>query len=185
MPKKKHQFIIFVESSNINFLESKINDIATHCGVEVSVLVRNNKNEQTAIEIANHGDIAGKEWRDYNQDKYLLVTAPRSSWVDDDVYLFHMSLAKILNCDFETLVGYKPYKGARIEKGQHIWREYCISHSSKNSSFRPTLPTRLSDPIYPIFNFLNKNGLKISATSIAMNSQHFPISPTNESLGEP
>jgi len=126
--KDKHQYVVFANDNDLESIERNIKILSNCLGMndDVTLGVTNNKNSQTEVILRNHGNIAGPDWDKYNENKCLLITIKRDFNTNDLNYYFHLTLARILNAHYDTLVGYKPYKGARDFSELRVWKEACV-----------------------------------------------------------
>jgi hypothetical protein len=161
--KEKHQYIVFASDEDLKYIEINVSKLATTLGMEkdVDLSLMHNKNNQTKAMFKNHGSIAGPSWRNYNENKFLLITIKRDFLNDDRNYFFHLTLARLLNAHTESLVGYKPYKGAKPDLSERVWKESCIVPDRKKSIYVPTLPKSVSEPTLPLKMFLRSRGLAL------------------------
>lgn len=161
--KESHQYVVFASNDSLNYIERNLRILSDALGMEhdVNLSRMHNTNNQTQTMFDNHGDIAGPSWRDYNKEQFLLITIKRGFLEDDQNYYFHLTMARLLNAHTETLVGYKPYKGAKPDLSQRIWKESCIVPNKAKPSYVPTLPKSVSEPTEPLKMFLKSKGLTL------------------------
>lgn len=161
--KERHQYVVFAKDEDLKYVEDKVEKLSKALWMEndVDISLMNNTNKQTQVMFQNHGNIAGPSWREYNEKKFLLITIKRDFQKSDCNYFFHLTMAKLLNAHVETLVGYKPYRGAKPNLTERIWRETCIVPQKTKPIYVPTLPKSVSEPTLPLKMFLESRGIDL------------------------
>lgn len=153
----KHQFLIFCKENQFEKLNKALKDYKKHLNISDADLTiqtfRVNKAERSSLRtIENEGSIAGSDWRQFNEEKYIRVVSKVPKGKAGDLYLFHLIMARLNNAYFETLVGYKFRQGIRNDnKEEPFWL-------SDNDEFQ-IIPKHLSEPITYIIDHLAEHGL--------------------------
>jgi hypothetical protein len=119
----------------------------------------NPKDKGSISTIENEGAIAGPNWADYNESKFIRLTIKKPIDKCGSLYIFHLLLAFLLNAHFDTLVGYK-YKGGEPNRDveNSIWtiKKYSNFIAGKGIKFDEyrLLPKHLTEPVKYILDFL-------------------------------
>ena len=151
-----HQFIIFVDDSKFEDIIDKLNILRQCLNLsKKSVLVQpvNCTNEQMRTMLENEGSIAGHDWKDYNDKRYirLILEKPRNK--TGPLYRYHIVMSNLLNSYYQTLVGYKYMAGIHNEKiNEHTWKVYQPSKKQPVS----LVPKHMSEPVLSILNALEQ-----------------------------
>jgi hypothetical protein len=154
---EKHQFIIFCINEQYDKLYENIRTLRKILDFpDNEILIQPfiiNRNEPSSISTSeNEGSIAGPEWRNFNDKKYLRITLPVPTKKKGNIYLFHLALARLLNAHYTSLVGYKYCKGVyNHEPKNPIWRP--------NSSETLIIPKNMSEPINNIIDYFKEFGI--------------------------
>jgi len=154
---EKHQFLIFCITEQYDKLYENIKTIRKLLSFsENEILIQPfiiNQNEPTSIKTSeNEVSIAGSEWKNFNDKKYLRITLPVPKEKKGNIYLFHLVLARLLNAHYTSLVGYKYCKGINNHEPENpIWRPY--------SSETLIIPKNMSEPINSIIEYFNEYGI--------------------------
>lgn len=141
----RHQYIVFAPDPQLVRIKSLLTDVSTALGLsspQVLLQIVNGKSGSAAKQVANLGDIAGPDWRDFNATRCLTITLdrPRSVW-DLPSHLMHVSVAVLLASRGNALVGYKDRLGILNEHPESdVWTEY------RRGEWHRTLPKRLAEP---------------------------------------
>jgi hypothetical protein len=151
-----HQFIIFADDSKIEDIVDKLNILRRCLNLsKKSVLVQpvNCTNEQMKAMLENEGSIAGHDWRDYNDKRYirLILEKPRNK--KGNLYQYHIVMSNLLNSHYQTLVGYKYRSGIHNENvDEHTWGVYQPS----KKQYVSLVPKHVSEPVLSILNALEQ-----------------------------
>lgn len=141
----RHQYIVFAPDPQLVRIKSLLTDVCKALGLsspQVLQQIVNGKSGSAAKQVANLGDIAGPDWRDFNATRCLTITLdrPRSAW-DLPSHLMHVSVAVLLASRGNALVGYKDRLGILNEHPESdVWTEY------RRGEWHRTLPKRLAEP---------------------------------------
>jgi len=167
IPKKirkddKHQFIIFIDDDKYEKLCGCLEYYKSLLGFSGKDLVdvgrpKLNPNDNASIRsFSNEGSIAGADWRDYNENRFIRLTmkCPSNSKEDDNLYLYHLIVARLLNCHFNTLVGYKYCRGLKNDDMENeIWEIDNLFHQCR------IINKQVSEPIKPIIDHFEEIGI--------------------------
>lgn len=149
---QRHQFLVFDEDSSLKRLcrfINKLSDALDYQAYEVMPALVNAKNKQSTLMLERAGEIAGADWRTYNEHQCLRLTLPRPKGPHDlRSHRFHMTLARVLLSHSNALVGYMYANGhinSRPEEA--IWtHKKWIKEESRWEVYR-VLPKRLAEPV--------------------------------------
>lgn len=161
----KHQFIISCKPEDLgklaNYLRSyqeKFNLSNEEAHIDTPKI--NRDNEQSVKMFKNEGSIAGKEWQEYNSDRYIRLTLKVPHMKSGDLYYFHLVVARLLNAHFQTLVGYKYSKGiVNDDIINPIWVTDVYDFEQKEYKQVRILQKQMSEPIQPIIDYLVECGI--------------------------
>lgn len=154
--RDKHQFIIFCKDEDYEKLFLCLNKYKKILGFndEKTIHIHRvqlNENNRTSLRMfKNEGSIAGSDWNEYNDKRYLRVTTDIPFEKSGPLYQYHLVMARLLNTHFQTLVGYKYSKGLNnTEINNPLW-----TSMGKNIA-----PKAMSEPVYPIIEHLKEFGI--------------------------
>ncbi len=156
--EKRHQFVIFAESGRLKKMRRCLEALRTALEMSVGDVVIQpvpRSNPQVATQFENEGSIAGHDWREYNEDEYLRVSLDRPTAADKKNYLFHLTMAKIVNSDHPALVGYKYEKGINnYEAEEPLWTKLKVLPDKSLTTLR-IAPKHVSEPIDSILRVIS------------------------------
>lgn len=157
--KRRHQYVIFVRDGQYDQLLELLTLLRRSLGItgnEVLIQPVPCRNEQMQIMLRNEGSIAGHDWANYNNSRYIRVTLDKPSAKSGPVYQFHLAMARLINSHFETLVGYKYRPGyPNDDPDDPLWR--AAVKDEEGGKFRrvPILPKHVSEPLGSIMAVLD------------------------------
>lgn len=158
--EKRHQYIIFAGSERLEKIRQLLDSLREMLGFsKQKVVIQRNplKNSQMEKQFENEGSIAGHDWRDYNENEYLRVSLDRPIAGDKENYLFHLTMARIVNSVCPALVGYKyepSVDNANVD--EPLWSKNIFLPKSPLWEKRRIAPKHLSEPIDSILNAVRK-----------------------------
>ena len=153
----KHQFIVFCKDERFESLVSTLKRYKKALNLSESdvtiQVVKVNINEPSSLKmISNEGSIAGREWRQFNTNRYIRIVKKIPKDKKGNLYLFHLIMARLNNAHYETLVGYKYRQGLNNEEYDNpIW--------TTTSNKIQVIPKHLSEPIKFVIEHLREHGL--------------------------
>jgi len=158
---KSHQFLIFASDGDLDKLLLWIKRLGQSVGLkegpQYSISRVRSKSEQSETMLINAGEVAGPGWETVNPDQCLRLTVRRPKTIlDTPAYLFHLTLARILLVEIDSLVGYKYMNGILNEStDDDVW--VYSEWVPETRSFRKhrILPKRLSEPHSHIMELLS------------------------------
>lgn len=160
LKERTHQFLVFTSDEGTTKLLTWVKRLGETLGLkdgtQFSVSRVTSKSEQSAKMLSNAGDIVGFGWEKINNTQCLRITVERpSSIYDRAVYFFHLTLAKLLLTELDTLVGYIYMNGILNEHPEEdLWiHQQWASEISQHKQYR-ILPKRLAEPRSHIMKFL-------------------------------
>lgn len=150
--EQRHQFLVFADDATLNKLVGWMNLLAEvlECPKDkVAVSLVNATSKQSSQALENAGQVAGSDWREFNDQQCLRLTLPRAKGPADlQAHRFHMTLARILLSRTDALVGYKYCKGVHNEHPEDdVWVARSWNADSKTHTQHRVLPKRLGEPI--------------------------------------
>jgi hypothetical protein len=155
-----HQFLVFITDKNFEKLHKMVRLLQQVLELSDSDVriqpVRLNPTQASSLKMfENEGSIAGPEWRDYNDHRYLRIVLKRARERRGAVYKFHIALANLLTLHFDCLVGYKIARGEyNAQTDSPVWlRKKWLPQEEKFVTYR-LLPKRVSEPVYRIAKIL-------------------------------
>lgn len=169
---EKHHYVIFVKETYLKRLFDLLKKLKfalklSDKDVIVSQVNLNPKDKGSIAMFNNEGSIAGFNWKEYNQEKYIRIILKRPINKKGLIYQFHLVMTSLLTLHFDALVGYKYDSGVQNSDIENpIW---IVSHWVKNendstSSFSPKYynlcPKHVSEPIFEILRILSGNNQK-------------------------
>jgi len=94
------------------------------------------------------------DWRDYNDSRRIRISLDKPLEKTGVLYKYHLVMARLLNCHFETLVGYKYDLGIKNTKpDEHLW---SVTRKIDGELKQLTLlPKHISEPVSSILGVLN------------------------------
>lgn len=152
----KHQYLVFVPDGQLEKLRELLGKAKAALKLSdrnILVQLHNATNEQARVALENEGSIAGANWRNFNDHRYLRIVVERPTQRTGPGYLFHFILAKLVMGHFDALVGYK-YRPAisNDEPDEPVWRPYLKIGEAVERV--PLLPKQMVQPARLIFNEL-------------------------------
>ncbi|MEB0222909.1 hypothetical protein [Pseudomonas sp. 10S4] len=141
----RHQFIVFAADEHLERVKATLAKVSSALGLQsptVLLGVVNGKSESAAKQVANLGDIAGPDWREFNEHRCLTITLDRPRTPQDEPsHLMHIAIAALLAGKGNALVGYKNRLGIINHRPEEdVWNEY------RRGTWHRTLPKRLAEP---------------------------------------
>lgn len=153
---QRHQYIVFVRDNEFERLHDLLIKLKQALGIvgnEVLIQPVPCKNEQMLSMLQNEGSIAGHDWANYNQSKYIRVSLDRPVQKSGVIYKYHLAMASILNAYFETLVGYKFRSGLyNQEPEEPIWHVWLPDNGTAKKT--PLIQKHVSEPLGSIISVL-------------------------------
>jgi hypothetical protein len=151
--ERTHQFLVFASDEGILKLFAWVKRLGETLGLQdgqqFSVSRVTTKSEQSAKMLRNAGDIVGADWEEINSKQCLRITVERPVSIFDQAgYFFHLTLAKLLLTELDTLVGYKYMNGILNEHPEEdLWiHDKWIPETSSHQRHR-VLPSAWLSPV--------------------------------------
>lgn len=141
----RHQFIVFASDEHLERVKATLAKVSSALGLQsptVLLGVVNGKSESAAKQVANLGDIAGPDWREFHEHRCLTITLDRPKTPQDvSSHLMHIAIAALLAGKGNALVGYKNRLGIiNHHPEEDVWNEY------RRGTWHRILPKRLAQP---------------------------------------
>ncbi|WP_024676119.1 hypothetical protein [Pseudomonas syringae] len=141
----RHQFIVFAADEHLERVKATLAKVSLALGLQsptVLLGIVNGKSASAAKQVANLGDIAGPDWREFNEHRCLMITLDRPRTPQDvPSHLMHIAIAALLAGKGNALVGYKNRLGIINDHPEEdVWNEY------RRGTWHRTLPKRLAEP---------------------------------------
>lgn len=158
---QRHQFLVFDEDNSLKRLCRFINKLSAaleYQAYDVVPALVNAKNKQSTLMLERAGEIAGADWRTYNDHQCLRLTLPRPKGPHDlRSHRFHMTLARALLSHSNALVGYMYANGHTNSRPEEaIWtHKRWIKEESRWEPYR-VLPKRLAEPVSRIMQVVSE-----------------------------
>lgn len=151
----KHQFVIFAVDDEFDDLVRYLEKYKKYLGFEgsneIHISIRVAKSDQMKSEVKNAGSVVGKDWADYNENRYILLTMKFPTSRSGDLYSYHLIVMRLLNAHFNTLVGYKYRTQLKnYDLDNEIWVDRSLL-----GEFKVTRK-QISRPLKPIIEFLRE-----------------------------
>ncbi|OIJ44117.1 hypothetical protein [Massilia timonae] len=149
---KSHQFLVFASDAELERLLAWTKRLAVSVGLresqDFSIAPVRAKSEQSEKMLLNAGEVVGPGWKEINSGQCLRITVRRpKSLLDVPTHLFHLTLAKLLLINTDSLVGYKYQNGIyNDDLGDDVWVHSKWVPETKSYSRRRILPKRLAEP---------------------------------------
>lgn len=165
-PDDQHQFLIFVRDESFDQLRTLLSTLRSALAlsendVRVSPVRLNPSSKESLAMFDNEGSIAGKDWRQYNDNQYLRLAITRPSVKSGPLYKFHLVLAKLLTLHFDALVGYKiGRREHNSDRDNPVWVKR--TWDSETTTYKETklLPKCVSEPVRKIVEIVNSRHLE-------------------------
>lgn len=148
----RHQYIVFAKEDQFDDLLRRLRKLKEKLGFlaeDDSVLIQpvNVTSDQARKMCENEGSIAGHNWRDFNERRYVRVVLGRPREKRGNVYLYHLCMARLINGYYDALVGYKYASSVRNEQPtEPMWRVYYPS----KGDYVALLPKQVGQPVASI-----------------------------------
>lgn len=157
--ENKHQYIIFSKENEFDKLIKLLEGYRDLLQIpkeqiHIDKPTLNKDNPQSLKMFENEGSIAGKEWADYNKNRYIRLTLEVPKGNNYNLYFYHLVIARLLNAHFETLVGYKYSKGVTNNDIDNLY----WSFTSFNKVTR-IIQKQMSEPMQPVIDYLQECGI--------------------------
>lgn len=158
---KSHQFLIFASDAELDKLLRWIKQLGQAVGLkegpQYSISRVRSKSEQSETMLINAGEVVGPGWETVNPDQCLRLTVQRpKSVMDTPAYLFHLTFARFLLVEVDSLVGYKYMNGILNESiGEDVWVHSEWLSELKSYRKHRILPKRLAEPHSQIMELLS------------------------------
>ncbi|EPM43351.1 hypothetical protein [Pseudomonas syringae] len=141
----RHQFIVFAADEHLERVKATLAKVSLALGLQsptVLLGIVNGKSASAAKQVANLGDIAGPDWREFNEHRCLMITLDRPRTPQDvPSHLMHIAIAALLAGKGNALVGYKNRLGIINDHPEEdVWNEY------RRGTWHRTVPKRLAEP---------------------------------------
>lgn len=145
----RHQFVVFAKDSEFDQLLRSLRALKMRLGFPTqdnSVLIQpvNVTSDQARKMCENEGSIAGHNWRDFNEKRYIRVVLDRPRAKRGNVYLYHLLMTRLLNGHSNALVGYKYASSVQnMQPEEPMWHIY---YPTKGNHVR-LLPKQMGQPV--------------------------------------
>lgn len=141
----RHQFIVFAADDHLEQVKATLTKASLALGLQTPAVLMgiiNGKSASAATQVANLGDIAGPDWREFNEDRCLTITLERPRTLQDvPTHLMHIAIAALLAGKGNALVGYKHRRSIINDRPEEdVWNEY------RRGTWHRILPKRLAEP---------------------------------------
>lgn len=141
----RHQFIVFAADEHLERVKATLAKVSSALGLQsptVLLGIVNGKSESAAKQVANLGDIAGPDWREFHEHRCLTITLDRPRTPQDvPSHFMHIAIAALLAGKGNALVGYKNRLGITNHRPEEdVWNEY------RRGTWHRILPKRLAEP---------------------------------------
>jgi hypothetical protein len=157
--EKRHQFLIFAKNERLNKIRKCLESLRSSLElspVDVVIQPVPRKNSQVAVQFENEGSIAGHDWRSYNEDDYLRITLDRPNSGDRSLFFFHLTMARLVNSNYPSLVGYKYEKSVHNDSPDNpLWTRPVVAPDRSIIQVR-IAPKHVSEPIDSILKIIRE-----------------------------
>jgi hypothetical protein len=156
-----HEFIIFVRDDDFEHLLRHLDDLKRCLSLnDKKVLVRpynRMMREDEAMEktLGSVGLLAGPNWRDYNERRFIRVICAVPSDKRGRGYIFHLVMASLLNAYYDVLSGYRFNRELQVDRssGPPVW---C---KREEGTLTPLHPVHLAEPLRPLMGSIGRRPL--------------------------
>lgn len=148
----RHQFVVFAADEHMERIKKILTEVSSALQLSTPHLqIVNGKSESALKQVANLGNIAGPDWREFNERKCLTITLDRPrSPADVPSHLMHIATATLLASRGNALVGYKDRLGIVNEDPESdVWTAY------RRGEWHRTVPKRLAEPFQRYLRVIN------------------------------
>jgi hypothetical protein len=155
----RHQYIIFVKDEQFDDLLRWLNNLKQCLSLynnEVLIQPQPCTNAQTLKIMENEGSIAGHDWRDYNEKRYIRVSLDKPKKKSGPLYKYHLVMANLLSSHCEALVGYKNRLGISNDDPNNPLWDVLIKDDNDKIKKVNFLPKHVSEPVSSILKALDK-----------------------------
>lgn len=154
----RHQYLVFAPEQSLEKIRKNLAYLAKLLDLEKStnLTIVNGKSEPAMKDVEKAGLIVGAGWKQINPTQFLRIAVNRKGCsTEQNTYLFHTLMARVLLSDRQTLVGYKystTVSNSNSPGDVWIGNEY-FGGLMKN---RRVMPKRLAEPLSNILTVLNE-----------------------------
>lgn len=145
----RHQFVVFAPDEHLRKLQNLIPAYQAVLKIpdkSVSVSLVNAISDSSKVALANLGGVVGRDWKEINPDRALMVTLDRPTAFDSNLQLLHLCVANFLLSFTDSLVGYKYKLGILNERtAEDLWLRHVRNTEGTLECFR-VAPKRLAEP---------------------------------------
>ncbi|WP_229257432.1 hypothetical protein [Duganella callida] len=150
--EQRHQFLVFANDQTLNKLVRWMNALAEKLGYPngaVAVAIVNGRNDQSRKMLERAGEVVGPDWREFNDQRCLRITLPRSRGLADlQAHRLHMTMVRFILSYSDALVGYKYCNGVDNNHPEDdVWIAHRWLPDLKTFTQHRVLPKRLAEPI--------------------------------------
>lgn len=159
MRQDKHEFIIFVRDDDFERLLTHLDNLKRCLSLnDKKVLVRpynRMMQEDKAMEktLSSVGVLAGPNWRDYNERRFIRVICAVPRDKRGRGYIFHLVMASLLNAYHDVLIGYRFNRELQVDRssGLSVW---C---KREEGTLILVHPVHLAEPVRPLLGRIGRN----------------------------
>lgn len=152
----RHQYLVFAPEESLLNIRKKLACLAKLLNLEKSMnlAIVNGKSEPAMKDVEKAGSIVGSGWKQINPKQFLRIAVNRKGCsTEQNMYLFHTLMARVVLSDRRTLIGYKysdSVSNSNSEGDIWIGNEYFGGEMHN----RRVMPKRLAEPLDNILNVL-------------------------------
>ena len=145
----RHQYLVFAKDDQFDKLLGrlrKLKEKLNFLSQDNSVLIQpvNVTSDQARKMCEHEGSIAGHNWRDFNEKRYIRVVLDRPRAKRGNVYLSHLLMTRLLNGYSDALVGYKYASSVQnLQPDDPMWH---VNYPPKGDHVH-LLPKQVGQPV--------------------------------------
>lgn len=156
LEEARHQYVIFTKDQE-KLLDNlrTLKDALKLSDKQVVISPVTNKNEQLRIQVENAGNLAGENWKEFNENSYIQLSLDKPCTKAGPLYYFHLTLSKLCNSIYDCLVGYKYELGHAHYRDAPLYWEKKRRAGEGYVTYR-LAPKRVSEPVRKILDYVSE-----------------------------
>jgi len=157
----RHEFIIFVRDDDFERLLRHLDDLKRCLSLnDKKVLVRPynrmmREDEAMKKTLNSVGFLAGPNWRNYNERRFIRVICAVPRDKRGRGYIFHIIMASLLNAYYDVLVGYRFNRELQVDRSSEV-SVWCTREEGR---LTPVHPVHLAEPLRPLMSSIGRFSL--------------------------
>jgi len=147
--ERRHTYLVFAADKDLEVLAEGLLHLRKKLKLQnnIHLHIHQSRNEETQREMAQDGAMAGHDWAEYNDHRYLRIILDIPLEKSGPIYLYHLIMSGRLTSQIECLVGYKPTTESwNFDPFDPLWRHRVLDQAGKYVD-RKILPKHLFYPL--------------------------------------